>query len=905
MPNKFSIPLRFDRGLLQSDEPSVLPEGHVPVCQNYVPRPTGGFRARRGWLNGSVSGAPATRRTRGIGTVAVEASSQTPARRQTITGSAIGNVAPSWAQATATGSTLLAGITAKRRVRIVQAPALSSSSTTSVSNTWAQATVNGNCLIAVVFVAALGTMPTITPPAGWTSRAAVTIDPFGGGEMERLEIFVRENSAVRSGTETFTFNVDCLGSQLGLYEYEGVATATAFDQSATASGTGTTTASTGTTGATTQRDELLFCSLVSDKGFSGNPTGGFSIVNQITGMMVADQVVEQTGAANCTRTISATPDYWLGAVITLKAALTGPPAITPPSGWASLVSVTRNQVRTTLYAIQNANSRSGVESFAVSVVSNTEIVLAEYTGVSAASLDASATNSGASTTASSGTTGATTQASEIAVAFLQASATAQSAPTNSFSTVAYIAERFTMYEKVLSATGTQSVAATLAATRDWTGVIATFKANVQTITGGFFLVADDDGTNFDIWSINRDALPSGTWSLIDGNVPATSLERQYPVRFTAGLGLILYTHKDFNATRSWNGTVAAAVGAAPRGRAMAFYRNRFFIGGTKSGAFGSNAQTSNSSRLWYSNLGSATAWGNLDFIDVNQDDREPIEDIAAVSDGLLIAKRNSLWFLSGTGPDNFELHRLDQGTGHPGRCIAVSGYGAIIAGTHHVWLWRGGDVEKISGPIEESYNLGGMFVSADCVGETIYICDSGPGLMHVYDMAREVWWTEDVEAPGTECSAIIFAHEERLLYGPHTATVIGPLAYRDLTSGPRQRDIALSEMLKAHTAEHWIGGPITPATPLHLYLQVRQRGGDANDAPLVVTPIYDGEEQPSQNVAPRSGGSQVFRTRVDVGYEAGAYRAQFMLEQMLTTSDEALLEVEQAHLSGLLEEVAR
>lgn len=50
------IKLGFDRGLLESVESSLVPIGYSVLQKNWVPEPTGGVRARRGWLKGSVTG---------------------------------------------------------------------------------------------------------------------------------------------------------------------------------------------------------------------------------------------------------------------------------------------------------------------------------------------------------------------------------------------------------------------------------------------------------------------------------------------------------------------------------------------------------------------------------------------------------------------------------------------------------------------------------------------------------------------------------------------------------------------------------------------------------------------------------------------------------------------------------
>jgi hypothetical protein len=609
-------------------------------------------------------------------------------------------------------------------------------------------------------------------------------------------------------------------------------------------------------------------------------------------------MAEGTGTASCS--VDHDPGDFSGAVITLKANIATAPTITTPSGWTLVGSATRTNVRTSLYYIQNAATRSGAQAFTLNMNCRSEIALLEYGGIAlTVALDVSATNNGATTTVDSGTTGATTQAQELVMAFLFAGDAVQGAPSNGFSTVGYVAERFTAYEKTVTATGTQNTSATIPAARDWTGIVATFKAVQLTSAGAHYLVADDDGTNFDVWRTSD--IASGTWALLDGNVPATSLDRGSPVAFATGLERVLWTHKDFTKTRSWDGNTANAaadVTNAPRGRAMVFYRERFFIGGTKAGAFGANGSTSTVTRLWFSNLGSFSTWGNSDYIDIGREDGEPIEDIAPVGDGLLIAKRSSLWFLSGTGPDNFHLTQLEAGDGYPGRCICIGPHGAMIAGARHMWLWAGGRPEVMSHPVMDSYSIGGSFVSMACAGNTIWVLDQGSGVAWVHDHMNGTWWRELLPG-GNDQPAIIHAFEKRVVFGPLASTLIGPLAYRDEPGSTRGRDIGLAMTLRASTPELYVGGAGRGVTPRHLYLELRQRSGDQNDAGLQVTPIYDGVEQAVQTV-PAQAVARPFTHRLDIGSLSGVKGVKFRFEQVCTTTDDALMDIERAEVHALV-----
>jgi len=889
------FPITFEKGLYEHQEESMLDVGFLAALENWIPEPSGALRARRRWTSGGTSGAPATRRTRGIGSIATQESFATPARRQASFADVINSTSPagSWSQQTATGNLLLAAVSAKRWPRLVQKAKAQVNESSTCSPTWGAATTTGNLLVAVGVAWAQFSVPSITPPSGWTQ---VTNNNLGN---LRLYMWYRENSVSRSGAETFTLAGS--GSTffaVQIFEYEGMATSGVLDQGVANSGTSNPLQS-ATTATTTQRDELVICGFGVDatRTFS-SPTNGFSIVDATGVNGVVSKVVEATGGQQVGVSVEGSTNF-VSLIATFKAALTGPPTITAPGGWTQALTVTRNQMRTSFFYIQNAGSRSGTETFTLTQNSRSDVALLEYTGIVLSSaLDLSTSNNGATTTVDSGTTGTTTQAQELVVAALFAGDVAQGAPTNGFSIAGYVASRFTLYEKNVLTTGAQNTSATIGSTRDWIGVIATFKTLQQTSAGNHYLVADDDGANFDVWRTND--IPSGTWAILDANVPASSLDRTSPVVFATGLDRALWTHKDFTKTRSWDGNVANAaadVTNAPRGRAMCFYRERFFIGGTKAGAFGSGGATSNVTRLWFSDVGSYTTWPAGNFIDIGREDGQAIEDIAPVGDGLLVAKRDSLWFVSGTGPDNFHVTELEAGDGYPGRCICVGPHGAMIAGAHHLWMWAGGRPELMSDPVMDSYNIGGSFVSMACVGDTILICDTGSGVVWAHDHMHGTWWRELLPA-GNDQPAILHAFEKRLVYGPLASTLVGPLAYRDEPGSARGRDVGLATSYMAETPELYPGGAGQPVTPRHLYLELRQRGGDPADAPLMVTPIYDGVEQTALPVTPQSA-ARPFRARLDIGSVAGVYGVKFRFEQDNTTTDDAVVDIERVELHAL------
>ena len=167
--------------------------------------------------------------------------------------------------------------------------------------------------------------------------------------------------------------------------------------------------------------------------------------------------------------------------------------ITPPSGGWTLATRANNTttISTAIYYIANATSQSGTSSWGISPSARATLTLAEYSGAATSSvLDQVATSTGSSSTGSSGTTPTTIQTNEVAIAGISANNSGRtfSAQTNSFTAVSSVnsgggpgGNATVFEEKVLSATGAQSVNATISSSSTWAGAIATFKAKLPPI----------------------------------------------------------------------------------------------------------------------------------------------------------------------------------------------------------------------------------------------------------------------------------------------------------------------------------------------------------------------------------------------------------------------------------------
>jgi phospholipase C len=230
----------------------------------------------------------------------------------------------------------------------------------------------------------------------------------------------------------------------------------------------------------------------------GWPRGSLAI--SIRGTSASVGVVESFSAANATLAsqLNASPsvattagDLLVDVVqvrnATVASTVTG---ITDSGGnaWVKAGSAQRHEADEELwYAVSSTSISSlGFVTVTTSAPSAIAMTVIDVSGIAAsAPLDVVSTNTGASTTPSSGTTAATINASEIAVAGIgwikPSSPSGQSAGyrplATTESTVSGLVTGEQAATKVLSATGTQSYAATLSTDVPWTAIIATFQAS--------------------------------------------------------------------------------------------------------------------------------------------------------------------------------------------------------------------------------------------------------------------------------------------------------------------------------------------------------------------------------------------------------------------------------------------
>ena len=579
------------------------------------------------------------------------------------------------------------------------------------------------------------------------------------------------------------------------------------------------------------------------------------------------------------------------------------PLTVTAAGYTQAAQADRDNCMAQLWYKLAAPSESGAQSFTLTFSGAAAqhgytVWLVEVTGITAFDKTASATGTGATASA---TTAATTQAWEFALSVV-AGFEASSGPFTyaANSPGAEVEERdIPQTDDYVHAFSVWTTGATGAQTGGWTGslavdswatVVATFKTTRTTLPAQvqIWLAAHDDNVDeYEVWSIDQASLVAGTWTQLDS---FATTDRSQAVAFTLGLGAAWYTSETFDGIRRYDGNFAQSVAGSPMGgRCIAVHANRVFCTGPRPGV------------LYYSELADGQTWDSdgAGEIDDFGDDGEDIEEITPAFGGLLVGKRNSLYFLSGRGPGEFQVNRLLAGGVAPGRTLIATPYGTVIAGREKVWLFDGSEVRPISKPIEVSYGLTGNFLSMSFIDDHVDICDEGSGVVWSFDLDPGVWRTEGLDAGATP--SVLYNYGERQLFGPKSSTVAGLLNFRDWPEPARGKDFdTLAETFRLRTPDWWLAPPNRSLVMRHLTFKLRQRGGNATQTGITFTPVYDGVEATGelvQVIPPRDppvGGTApfVFEHRVDLG-DVDARSFGFELEQVLPSTEASAFDIEE------------
>jgi len=113
--------------------------------------------------------------------------------------------------------------------------------------------------------------------------------------------------------------------------------------------------------------------------------------------------------------------------------------------------------------------------------------------------------------------------------------------------------------------------------------------------------------------------------------------------------------------------ISILEGNPPQAAFIAAHKNRLFM--------------AKGSRLYFSELLDIETWPVLNFIDISPNDGDVINGLIVYGDYLVIAKKHSIWMLSGEGPSTFIVKRIhsDKGVYAPRSLIVVDGNLCFVA----------------------------------------------------------------------------------------------------------------------------------------------------------------------------------------------------------------------------------
>ena len=215
-------------------------------------------------------------------------------------------------------------------------------------------------------------------------------------------------------------------------------------------------------------------------------------------------------------------------------------------------------------------------------------------------------------------------------------------------------------------------------------------------TNDWFILVDADGDVFA--SINTDFSAAAVADL------GSSATDTVPIGVTAFDNVLYLTSRRANP-RSFDGTTWTEItditldgdgGEFPKASFILSKHERVFAANID------NNGTIERSRVRWSNVGDATTWGTLSWVDVDPDDGTQITGMVGFADGILIFKNHSMFFLSGVDEDTFTLFPVDSsvGTNSPGT-IAIGGKAVyFLDNSKGVFRYDGTGVEILSQKIE-------------------------------------------------------------------------------------------------------------------------------------------------------------------------------------------------------------
>lgn len=155
-------------------------------------------------------------------------------------------------------------------------------------------------------------------------------------------------------------------------------------------------------------------------------------------------------------------------------------------------------------------------------------------------------------------------------------------------------------------------------------------------------------------------LPGGQWVEIDGGALPTNYTNDALVSFSVAEDNLIITLNSSTQTfpYAWTGSGNIAVltsdGDCPKATINVYHKNILFVAG----------QSANPSRITFSDLtGGITVWTTTDFFDLDKNNGQRITGFISAFGNLYIFEDNSIWMLTGTSRDDFNLQKMVDNVG--------------------------------------------------------------------------------------------------------------------------------------------------------------------------------------------------------------------------------------------------
>lgn len=206
------------------------------------------------------------------------------------------------------------------------------------------------------------------------------------------------------------------------------------------------------------------------------------------------------------------------------------------------------------------------------------------------------------------------------------------------------------------------------------------------------------------------------------------------------------------------GTTRASVSGTPTpptGKYLAVCDNRLFVSGN----------TSAPNRIYFSGIALFSTLPAVDFpadnfIDIpKQDTGDVITGLMVFRDELFIFRRNDVWALLGSGPEDYTLQEINNRVGALGhRAIANTGNSLVFVSQGHIFEYADGVLQDIGLPVQSligSLNFSNVFAAYYPAKKQVWIGAGTSGAANnrvlMFDTVHRAWSVFDI---GLKCACV-------------------------------------------------------------------------------------------------------------------------------------------------------